>query len=83
MSSAESNRWGRDLLGDGILASSNTFTIIEIVPGEWDIKFVAQGGDAGILRNVKIFEDLNWSITTDWLLNCQGSRRCHCHDDSR
>lgn len=83
MSSAESNRWGHDLLGDSVLASSNSFTIIEIVPGEWDIKFVDEDGDACILRNVKVFDNLSWSITTDWLVHCQDSGRCHCHDDGR
>lgn len=82
VSSAESSNWGWDLLGKHrILASYDSFTITEIVPGEWDIKFVDQDGDACILRNVRVFENLSWSITTDWLLNCQGSRQCHCHAD--
>lgn len=80
MSSAESNRWGQDLLGDSILASSRSFTIIEIVSGEWDIKFIDEDGDACVLRNVKVFENMSWSITTDWLVNCQRSRQCQCRD---
>lgn len=79
MSSAESSNWGDDLLGASVLASDYTFTITDIVPGEWDIKFVDQDGDACVLRNVKVFQGLSWSITTDWLVSCQRSSTCHCH----
>ncbi|MFL6275011.1 MAG: hypothetical protein ACJ74G_07355 [Blastocatellia bacterium] len=81
MSWAESNSWGRDLLGSRILASYGSFRIVDIVPGEWDIKFVDEDGDACILRNVKVFEDTSWSITDDWLINCESYGRCHCRGD--
>jgi len=78
VSSAESSRWGHDLLGDGILSSYGAFTITDIVPGEWDIKFVDEDGDVCVLRNVKVFQDLSWSLTTAWLVDCQRSSGCHC-----
>lgn len=78
-SSAERPGWGGDLLGrHRILASDDSFTITDIVPGEWDIKFVDEDGDECTLRNVQVFENLTWSITTNWLVRCQRSERCSC-----
>ena len=75
MSSAEKKNWGKDYLNGVILAPGDKVTIIRIVPGEWDIKFVDEDGDECVLNDVKIFENYNWNITTDWLLNCEGFKR--------
>jgi len=83
MSSAESNQWGRDLLGDGVLAPNGAFTLTDIVSGEWDIRLVDRYGHACILTNVEVFENLSLDITTDWLLNCQRSGNCQCRDDGQ
>jgi hypothetical protein len=52
-----SNRWGRDVLGTGVLPSGRQ-TPITFAPGQsecrWDIKVVYADGDESELRNVDL-----------------------------
>lgn len=75
MSTAEIDDWGPDQLGDNLLVAGGTFTITNIRPGEYDIKFVDEDGDACVLRNIQMFEHKSWVLTTEWLLKCEGFRR--------
>jgi len=71
MSSSEVTQWGQDYLGDRIMHSGDTLTLSDIAPGEYDVKFLDEDGDACVLSKVKMFENQSWSITTDWLLRCE------------
>ena len=72
LSATESNNWGPDRLGrNGVLANADSLTLTDIRPGAYDIKFVDEDGDECILRNVKILKNTRWSLTNDWLIECQ------------
>jgi hypothetical protein len=71
MSSTETNQWGRDLLGSGVIRSGETWTVEKIMTGEYDIKFVDEDGDSCVLRNQRIIDNTTWNISTDWLLRCE------------
>lgn len=74
ISSAEEDDWGEDMLDTDILSTNQYFTIYNIVPGEYDIKFVEGDGDECTLRNIAIFKNTAWIITTKWLEKCEGYR---------
>jgi hypothetical protein len=71
VSPSDSRNWGPDLLGDDVLRSGSAFTITDIRPGEYDIRFVDEDGDACILNDIAIFRSTSWTLTTAWLLNCE------------
>ena len=73
VSSTEDNEWGPDQLGEGkndTLDPSETFTLTDLVPGEYNIKFVDPDGDTCILKDIKIFKNESWSLTSAWLEKC-------------
>lgn len=71
MSNAEQEKWGPDQLGRFVLRSGGSYTITDIVPGEYDVMFVDQDRDKCVLRNVQIFKNEDWTITSPWLVKCQ------------
>jgi len=72
VSSSETQQWGPDQLGDDTLAAGSSFTLTDLIPGEYDIKFVDEDGDECTLRNIKIFKNESWLLTTPWLARCEG-----------
>lgn len=72
MSTTETDQWGPDQLGDHILEVDTDFTINQIPPGEYDLKFVDEDGDECVLVDIQVFQDETWSITDDALLDCEG-----------
>jgi hypothetical protein len=73
VSSTEDNEWGPDQFGGGkgdILKSGESFTLTDLVPGEYNIKFVDEDGSPCILRNTKIFKNEAWSLTSAWFEKC-------------
>jgi len=74
MSSSREESWGRDHLGDKILSPGSVFTISGISAGEWDVKFVDEDRDSCVLRRISITENTSWTLTTNWLLHCEGYR---------
>ncbi|HMF57107.1 MAG TPA: hypothetical protein VK619_12265 [Pyrinomonadaceae bacterium] len=72
MSSSEDRSWGPDQLGDYILKTGQSFTINNLVPGEYDVKFVDEDGDECVLKNIQIFKNTSWELTTSWLTRCEG-----------
>ncbi len=64
--------WGEDMLGRDTLGEDEYFTISNLVPGEYDVRFVDEEGDECILKNIAIFENKSWAITTKWLEKCEG-----------
>ena len=76
VASTEDNQWGPDQFGSGkndVLDPGETFTLTDLVPGEYNIKFVDPDGDTCVLKNIKIFKNESWSLTSAWLEQC-GSR---------
>lgn len=71
VSSSDEDRWGPDQLRDDVLETGSAYTLTNIRPGEYDIKFVDEDGDTCILRDIAIFKDTSWVLTTRWLLNCE------------
>src|SRR3982750_1891905 len=67
LSSSEDRNWGPDQLGDYILKSGQKYTVTDIVPGEYDVKFVDEDGDECVLKNIQIFRNTSWELTTNWL----------------
>ena len=64
--------WGDDLLGPGrIFPDGSTFTITDISPGHYDIAFVDEDEDVCVVRNVAIYQNLDWNLSQVWLLNCE------------
>ena len=72
VSSAEESNWGPDQLSDDVLTTGTSYTITDIVPGEYDIKFVDEDGDECTLSDIAIVKNTSWSLTTAWLTKCEG-----------
>ena len=77
VASTEDNKWGPDQLGDGdndTIDSGKAFTLTGFSAGEYNVKFVDEDGDSCVLKNVKIFKNESWVLTTAWLEKCEGYR---------
>ena len=74
MSRTLEDDWGRDRLGREVLSSGETFALENIPAGEYDVKFVDEDDDGCILNDIAIVHDTAWSLTTDFLLKCEGYR---------
>ncbi len=73
VSSSENEDWGPDQFGDFVLqAGGGAFTLKDLIPGEYDIKFVDEDGDECVLEDIAIVQNKNWSLTTSWQTNCEG-----------
>jgi uncharacterized protein (DUF2141 family) len=72
MSSSRVQSWGPDQLGTRVLRSGATFTINNVSAGEYDLKFVDRDGDSCVLRKIKISKNTSWTLTTAFLLKCEG-----------
>ena len=74
MSTAETDNWGPDQLGDNVLRSGGSYTMTGIRPAEYDIRFIDEDNDQCVLRNIQIFENTYWTLTSDWLVRCEKGR---------
>ena len=69
-SPASSGSSGRDMLGSGTFPDGNAFTITQIAPGRYDLKFVNAGGSC-VVSDVPIYGNRAWGLTLDWFIdNC-------------
>lgn len=66
MSSSHKTSWGPDLLRDDILSPQKSFTISDIIPGEYDFMLVDEEENRCVERDVQIFRDGEWVITEAW-----------------
>ena len=72
LSSVDSDNWGQDLLGYGVIGTGETFTLRGIRCGTYDVKLVDEDSDECEIRNVDICSGRDsWAITNDYLLNCE------------
>ena len=74
MSRTLEDDWGPDQLGDKVLSAGEMFTLENIPAGEYDVKFVDEDDDECVLNDVAIVDDTGWSLTTDFLLECEDYR---------
>ena len=74
MSRTLEDDWGPDQLGDKVLSAGEMFTLENIPAGEYDVKFVDEDDDECVLNDIAIVDDTEWSLTTDFLLECEGYR---------
>lgn len=83
VSSTENDEWGPDQFGEGksnVLNPGESFTLTDLIPGEYNIKFVDPDGDTCILKDIKIFKNESWSLTSAWLEKC--GARSESEDDT-
>ncbi len=74
MSRTLENDWGRDRLGNEVLGAGEMFSLENIPAGEYDVKFADEDEDECVLNVIAIVNDTEWSLTTDFLLACEGYR---------
>ena len=67
---AERGNWGPDELREFVLGPGKTFTLNDIKPGEYNIKFVDAKGRHCTLRNLPIVKSHAWTLTSAWLEKC-------------
>src|SRR2546423_31285 len=73
VSSTENDEWGPDQFGEGksaVLNPGESYTLTDLTPGEYNIKFVDPDGDTCVLKDIKIFKNESWSLTSAWLEKC-------------
>jgi len=73
VASTEDGEWGPDQFGDkkgDVLDPGETYTLDELVAGEYNIKFVNPDGDTCVLKDIKIFKNESWILTSAWLEKC-------------
>lgn len=73
VASTEDNEWGPDQFGDekeDVLNPGESYTLDDLVPGEYNIKFVDPDGDTCVLKDIKIFKNESWNLTDSWLEAC-------------
>ncbi|MCU1290175.1 MAG: hypothetical protein JWN60_2404 [Acidobacteria bacterium] len=66
--------WGKEWLSGRVLKRDTFITITNLKPGEYDVRFIDEGNDECILRNIAINKNTSWAITTAWLEKCAGYR---------
>ena len=74
MSRTLEDDWGPDRLGSGVLGSGEVFALENIPADDYDVKFVDEDDDECILNDIAIVNDTEWSLTTGFLLKCEGYR---------
>jgi len=71
LSSSEDPTWHRDLLGDDILTTADAIDVVNISPGQYDLRLVDEDGDACVKMKVQFFQNKTVNITNNWLLGCE------------
>ena len=69
-SSENTSNWGKEWLAGRVLKTDTFISITNLKPGEYDVRFVDEGNDECILKNIAITKNTSWAITTKWLENC-------------
>lgn len=73
LSPSRQNSWGRDLLGNQILYSGQTFELSSIACDNYDVRLVDEDDDVCEYSGEYICGDAGtWHLTDEELLSCQG-----------
>ena len=73
LSSSDDDHWGKDQLGEDVLAKGDSLTLTNIDCHTYDIKVVDEDGDECVIEEVDLCGDESyWKITDKDLLECEG-----------
>jgi hypothetical protein len=72
LSPADSEKWGPDQLGKGVIKTGGNFKLNNIPCDTYDVKLVDEDGDQCVVQNVDLCAAADhWVITSDELVDCQ------------
>ena len=72
LSSADSNHWGPDQLGQGVIKTGGSFKLNNIPCDSYDVKLIDEDGDQCVVGGVDLCaQSDHWVITSDELVECQ------------
>lgn len=72
--SENQKNWGKEWLAGRVLTKDTFIELINLKPGEYDVKFVDEDDDECVLMNIPITKNTAWELTTKWLEQCEGYR---------
>ena len=70
LSPGGANNWGPDYTGNNVMKPGQAITIPDLVPGNYDVKFVDDNGHSCILKSIPVFSEMSWNITSAWIGSC-------------
>jgi hypothetical protein len=74
LSPADTDKWGPDQLGDKVIATGGTFTLVGIPCDTYDVKLIDEDEDECVVPGVDVCDgQQGWIISNDDLLACQGA----------
>ena len=74
LSSTDDENWGPDQLGDDVIGTGESFTLMGIPCDEYDVKLVDEEGDECVVGAVDICgKGEEWQLTSKDLVECQAA----------
>lgn len=74
LSSTDDESWGPDQLGEDVIGTGESFTLMRVPCDQYDVKIVDEEGDECVIGAVDICgQEQQWSITSKALLECQAA----------
>jgi hypothetical protein len=70
VSLSKAKKWGSDQLGDHSIGPNGRFTVRNIPEGTYDLKLVDEDDDACVASGVEFDRDKEWTVTNEFLNNC-------------
>jgi hypothetical protein len=67
---ADTDEWGPDQLGEGVIGTGDTFTVTDVPCDSYDVRLVDEAEDVCIVTEVDICADGGWVISNDDLIDC-------------
>jgi len=72
LSAADSEKWGPDQLGQGVIKTGGSFKLNNIPCDSYDVKLVDEDGDQCVVGGVDLCaQSDHWVITSEELVACQ------------
>ena len=66
----DTDEWGPDQLGEGVIGTGDTFTLTGVPCDAYDVRLVDEAEDVCIVTEVDICADGGWVISNDDLIDC-------------
>lgn len=74
LSSTDDDQWGPDQLGDEVIESGESFTLLAIPCDDYDVRLIDEDGDECVIGAVDICgKSQAWVITSKDLLQCEAA----------
>jgi hypothetical protein len=67
---SKSKKWGSDQLGTHSIGPNEQFTLRNVPPGTYDLKFVDEDDDSCVASGINFDRDKEWTVTNDLIDNC-------------